>query len=475
MTVLRQIALGLPRLRRRLVWRSLLALPFALSFVLALILGPATVDGPHASFAWLVAWSLLAALAMVILADGILIVVGLATLIVFPLLAGLGFYFAPTWARPVVALCFYGSIVGSVAAVLTGTLAIVRPLVRGHSRAAAIAAGGVVLLGVASIAATSTGTAPGSVQAASASVAVHNLGPVINTGQREAEPTFSGDARTMIFNCRDYDICVSHLTGSWADGRWSSPQLMSAPISSDYMEVEPWLSQDGHKLYVNSNRPYADTNDSLPGLALYVDVVGLINDELGTTFLGGVGTDEIWVSYLRDGAWSALVNLNDAPGEPHLNGAYADHCLAFSADGNEAFWTSTRPGGYGGNDIWTTRRVNGTWTAPENLGPAVNSAASEHHSLLSPDGRSLQVTSDRAGGRGGEDMYVATRQADGTWGALVDLGSPINGPGNDRCAAWTPNGSIFLFDSDRPGGRGSKDLWWVYTTDLAPAALNGSS
>jgi WD40-like Beta Propeller Repeat len=44
----------------------------------------------------------------------------------------------------------------------------------------------------------------------------------------------------------------------------------------------------------------------------------------------------------------------------------------------------------------------------------------------------------------------------------VNVGPLVNGPGNDRCTAWTPDGKIFLFDSDRAGGFGSKDLWWVY-------------
>jgi hypothetical protein len=51
--------------------------------------------------------------------------------------------------------------------------------------------------------------------------------------------------------------------------------------------------------------------------------------------------------------------------------------------------------------------------------------------------------------------------------------SPVNGPGSDRCAAWTPDGTVFLFDSDRPGGFGSKDVWWVEVKDLVLATARG--
>ncbi len=81
--------------------------------------------------------------------------------------------------------------------------------------------------------------------------------------------------------------------------------------------------------------------------------------------------------------------------------------------------------------------------------------------MPTPDGRSLYVTSNRPGGFGGDDIYITTRGADGKWGPLVNVGQPINGPGDDRCATWTPDLKIFLFDSDRPGGHGSKDLWWL--------------
>lgn len=462
MSVLQRAVSRLSRYpRRRLIWRSLLAAPFGVSLILTLLLGPGTIDNRYVSFGLLAISSLLAALLIVVLPTGLLVLVGLATLLVFPLLAGLGFHDAPAWAVPIAAIVFYGSIAASLAAIVSGLVVVGRALLRSHPRLTSVGAGAIGLLGLVAIVAL-TSTPRGAVaQLASGTIRLLNMGAVINTGEREAEPTFSADGQTMIFNCHDYDICVSHLTGSWQGGRWSAPQLLGAPVDSAFMEVEPWLSPAGDKLYVNSNRPFAD-GAALPGLELYVDVVGLLNDELGTAILGGVGTDEIWVSYRKDGAWSELVDINDVPGEPSVNSAYADHCLAFSADGSEAFWTSTRPGGFGGNDIWTSRRVNGVWTGPENLGPNVNSAASEHHSMPSPDGHYLHITSDRSGGFGGEDIYVSARQPDGTWGKPVNLGSPINGPANDRCAYWTPDGTIFVFDSDRPGGSGSKDLWWVY-------------
>ncbi|MGE5264942.1 MAG: TolB family protein [Acidobacteriota bacterium] len=320
-----------------------------------------------------------------------------------------------------------------------------------------------------------TGAQVASIQNPGVRTQTVNMGPTINTVFRDTEPTFTADGRTMYFNCYNADICVSYLTGTWEEGQWTPPQRVGAPISTEFEEVEPVINATGDKLYFTSSRP-GDPWWRIPILAPFMDVFRVVNTlatgKLGRTFFGGLGLNDIYVSYRIDGAWSEPRNLNDVAGEPPVNSTFHDHCLFLSSDGNEAFWTSTRPGGFGGNDIWTSRRVDGQWTAPENLGPYVNGRDDEHHSSLTPDGRSLFVTSNRAGGYGRDDIYITTRDADGKWGPLVNLGSPINGPGDDRCLTWTPDHRIFLFDSVDPRGFGGRDIWWVYSEDVGLMAAS---
>jgi hypothetical protein len=297
-----------------------------------------------------------------------------------------------------------------------------------------------------------------------------NMGSGINTQFRESEPSFTADGRTMYFNCRDADICISHPIDTWEEGKWTTPELLDAPISTGYFEVEPLINASGDKLYFQSNRPARRLHGN-PLLSPFVTnsffiVTYLAEAKLGVSIFDGFGLGDVWVSYKINGVWSEPQNVNDVPGEPPVNTAFHDHCLSFSADGNEAFWTSTRPGGFGGNDIWTSRRVDGKWTVPENLGPNVNGPGDEHHSIPTSDGKSLYVTTMRDGGYGGEDAYITTRGADGKWEPLVNLGPLINGPGDDRCPAWTPDGKIFLFDSTRGAGFGGMDIWWVYFKDV---------
>lgn len=297
-----------------------------------------------------------------------------------------------------------------------------------------------------------------------------NIGSSINTQFREAEPTFTADGKTMYFNCHNTDICVSHLIGTWEEGKWTTPELLGASISTGYFEVEPLINATGDKLYFQSNRPAGRFKGNVllsPFVtnSLFIPTY-LAEEKLGTSVFDGLGLGDVWVSTKIHGVWSEPQNLNEVPGEPSVNTAFHDHCLSFSADGNEAFWTSTRPGGFGGNDIWTSRRVNGKWTEPENMGSNVNGPGDEHHSIPTPDGRSLYMTTTREGGYGGEDTDITTRDADGKWGPLVNLGPLINGPGDDRCPAWTPDFRIFLFDSTRGAGFGGMDIWWVNFEDV---------
>lgn len=262
-----------------------------------------------------------------------------------------------------------------------------------------------------------------------------NFGAVINTTLRQSEASFTADGKTMYFNCQTRptdagnEICLSHLTGTIANGQWSNPEVVAPGVISvdGLQDYEPEISPDGNTLVFQSyNRP------------------------------GGYGESDIWVSKKVNGLWQEPTNLG-----PPFNSPYNDHCLSFSADGNEAFWTSDRPGGFGGNDIWTSKKVNGVWQPAVNMGPNINSKFSEHHSMPSPDGRSLYVVSDRPGGLGAEDIYVTSIDSNGEWSPLKNMGAPINSDTDDRCPSFTPDHQYFVFDSERAGGVGAKDLYWI--------------
>ncbi|MFB0554093.1 MAG: DUF4440 domain-containing protein [Phycisphaerae bacterium] len=150
---------------------------------------------------------------------------------------------------------------------------------------------------------------------------------------------------------------------------------------------------------------------------------------------------------------------------PTVNDPSYDVTPSISDDGLELYFGSGRPGGYGDTDIWVTTRAttDDDWGEPVNLGPIVNSSAAEGNPSISHDGLTLYFSdwaNPRPGGVGGVDIWVTTRVTkDDPWGEPVNLGPTVNSSDGDHCQSFSSDGLELYFESDRPGGLGSDDLW----------------
>jgi len=168
------------------------------------------------------------------------------------------------------------------------------------------------------------------------------------------------------------------------------------------------------------------------------------------------------------GPWSAPVNL----GQP-VNSAFAEMNPFISKDGLSLYFACVNcPGNLGGSDIWVSQRanVNDPWGTPQNLGPNINSSAGEGGPALSSDGHSLYFASNRPGGFGGNDIFVSRRhnkRDDFGWQPAENLGSGVNTAADEGGPAFFEDdetGAVTLyFNSTRPGGIGDSD---IYTSKL---------
>src|SRR5690349_14493816 len=219
-------------------------------------------------------------------------------------------------------------------------------------------------------------------------------------------------------------------------GPWSAPINLGPPVNSAFAEQNPFISRDGLSLYF--------TCFSCPG---------------------NIGGSDIWVSQ--------RASANDPWGTPqnlglNINTSASESGPALSSDGHRLYFVSNRPGGFGGNDIYVSRRQNKrddfAWQPPVNLGSGVNTLADEQGPEYFEDDKTGIITlyfgSNRPGGLGGTDIYASTLNENGdeeAFGPAV-LVAELSSPFNDQGPSIRRDGLEMFLASDRPT-LGNVDLW----------------
>ena len=283
-----------------------------------------------------------------------------------------------------------------------------------------------------------------------------NLGPAFNSPADDFFDCFSADGLELYLDSNrsgtygGWDIWV--FTRETLNDEWGTPVHLGPPVNTGQPDCAASISADGLELYFCSyNRP------------------------------GGYGDWDIWVTrrVSRDNPWGQAVNLG-----AKVNSSTKDSCPRISSNGMELYFASARPGGYGSDDLWMASRAtkNDPWESPVNLGPVVNSPASECIPYLSDNGLLLFFSEDlpnrplRPGGFGNIDIWLTRRESvSAPWGAPVNLGPTINTASIDSSVVISPDGSTLHFTSGRPGGFGGTYGWGdIYQAPITPVIdLNG--
>jgi hypothetical protein len=214
---------------------------------------------------------------------------------------------------------------------------------------------------------------------------------------------------------------------------WSAPINLGAVVNSAFSDQQPAISKNGLSLYFTSNRP------------------------------GGLGGFDIYVAQRAsvDDPWGTPVNLGLT-----VNTAADEGNAAFSRDEHFMFFQSKRPGGFGGIDLWVSRREHTgddfDWQPAVNLGPGVNSAADDNGPTYfenEEDGApQLYFGSSRAGGVGLADIYLSEQLTDGSFGPAT-LVTELSSVANENDPSIRHNGLEIFFQSNRTGSIGMGDIW----------------
>jgi outer membrane protein OmpA-like peptidoglycan-associated protein/tetratricopeptide (TPR) repeat protein len=281
-----------------------------------------------------------------------------------------------------------------------------------------------------------------------------NMGPSINSALDDYFPAVTADEQTILYTRNNRTTTVplqeDFLVSKKTDNAWAPGTLIGNGINTEGNEGAPCLSADGQVLFFVACQESADGS-----------------------YAGGrkgFGSCDIFYAekYTDKGGekWSKPYNLG-----PTVNTNHFESQPSFSADGKSLYFVSNRPGGIGETDIYVTRlRPDGSWGAPQNLGPKINTPGKEESVFIHPDGKTLYFGSNGHVGMGGLDLYVSRMDDKGNWGNPVNLGYPINTYGDENSILVAASGNVAYFASNRSGGLGGLDL---YQFDLYEAARPG--
>ncbi len=290
-------------------------------------------------------------------------------------------------------------------------------------------------------------------------VKIKNGGEAINSEQDDKSPSITADGSTLIFTSIR-PLLVGNMKQSKDPSmvfdnvymcKWDSTKNdwgLSYPIVGDVNEAYAHtscssISPDGNYIFLYKNNP----NGASKGGDIYISKKS------------------------KNGKFGVPVSV----GKP-VNTSYYEDGACLSPDGNTIYFVSERPGGYGRADIYKADKISHTeWGKPENLGPVVNSEYDEGAPFMAPDGHTLFFSSDGHNSMGGYDIFKTYMNDSGKWVTPINLGYPINTVNNEKGFTLTGDARTAYFASDRKGGMGKRDIYIADLTNYSVLASDNSN
>jgi outer membrane protein OmpA-like peptidoglycan-associated protein len=268
-----------------------------------------------------------------------------------------------------------------------------------------------------------------------------NIGREINSEFDDYGPVFSEREDEIVFTSRRRDDNLNQnvfednlpyediFTAKKSGNSWAFAANIGSTVNTLYHESSLALSADGNLLFI------------------YNDVGG---------------GDILLCERQPDGTWGQPVPL---PGI--INSSFQEKSISISKDEKTLYFTSNRPGGLGGTDIYkATKDTKGQWANVKNLGPKINTPMNDDGPFIGYDGVTLYFSSQGHNGMGGYDIFKSTYdEKNNDWSEPQNLGYPINTPDNEVYFITSADGKRAYYSSVREDGMGYTDIYVITATE----------
>jgi len=263
-----------------------------------------------------------------------------------------------------------------------------------------------------------------------------NLGDSINTSASEYYPTLTIDDSLILFTRRSNNTGEDFYESSNQNKKFSTAKIIDGSINDEPFKGAINISQDGEWLAFAANSK------------------------------SGYGNFDIYLSTYTPTGWSEPYNLGNA-----INTEFWESSPTLSPDKQVLYFSSDRPGGYGGKDLYISKRLgNGNWGMTVNMGASINTDGDELAPFIHADGSTLYFCSNGLPGYGNMDLYLLRKDSLNNWMQPVNLGYPINTIDHEGSLFIAANGKDAYYASDRADTRGGLDIYtFPLRKDLQPS------
>ncbi|MCB0764269.1 MAG: hypothetical protein R2815_13645 [Flavobacteriales bacterium] len=268
---------------------------------------------------------------------------------------------------------------------------------------------------------------------------IRNMGAMVNSDAHDYCPLVTADGNTMYFTSRRQGTRggMKDPTGQWfediyvarrIDEVWTNAVNVGMPLNTLVHDATVGLSPDGSSMIV-----YRTQRDLVSG--------------------------DLYEARMHALEWQEPQLMTE-----RINSPSHEPSASIAPGGDEIYFTSDRPGGYGGRDLYRIRRLpNGEWSLPLNLGPRINTEYDEDAPFIHSDGTTLFFSSKGHGTMGGYDIFKAMLidpDMNG-WSEPENMGYPLNTVNDDIYFCLSEDGYTGYLSSERPGGMGMQDIYQV--------------
>ncbi len=250
-----------------------------------------------------------------------------------------------------------------------------------------------------------------------------NMGENFNDENSNINPLISADGKTFAYmvTLKFYDaVMFSRLV----NGKWTTPVNITPEIQSDGDFYISALSADGKLLLLSKNDDF---------------------------------NSDIYSSSYNGKTWARTIKLNK-----NINTKYWESQASISEDGTRLIFSSDRPGGFGGLDLYISVKNKGDWGPAVNLGPEINTPFNEDRPFLINKGKTLFFSSQGHENIGGYDIFRSDLQSNQLWSKPENIGYPLNTPDDNYFFNPSENGNSGYYSIYKEsGGFGKEDIYKI--------------